>query len=206
MEAMVLNFEIRRKIFHLQSLVFPLFYLFISKTIAALLLLVLTGIVLYLDISRHYNPKIRNCVDKFFANLMRKPEKSGSFGLSGASFMITGFLISGLLFPKNLAITSWFILIISDALAAIVGIKIGTKIYNGKTLEGSSAFLSSAILISIICHIFIGYKTSFVVIIISSLATTTVEFYSNKPYFNDNLLIPITYGLSTIIFNFILGV
>ena len=206
MEAMVLNFEIRRKIFHLHSLIFPLFYLFTSKLTAMLMLLILTGIVLYLDISRHHNNKIRDFVNKFFAVLMRTQEESGSFGLSGASFMIVGFFLSGLLFPKNLAITAWLVLIISDSLAAIVGVKIGTKLYNGKTMEGAIAFLSSAILIGIICHVFIGYKTSFLVIIISGLITTAIEFYANKPYLNDNLLIPLTYGLSTVIFNFILGV
>jgi dolichol kinase len=206
MEAMVFNFEIRRKIFHLHSLIFPLFYLFTSKLTAMLVLLILTGVVLYLDISRHHNDKIRDFVNKFFAGLMRVQEESGSFRLSGASFMIAGFFLSGLLFPKNLAITAWLILIISDSLAAIVGIKIGTNLYNGKTMEGAIAFLSSAILIGIICHVFMGYKTSFLVIIISSIITAAIEFYSNKPYLNDNLLIPLTYGLSTIIFNFILGI
>jgi len=137
---------------------------------------------------------------------MRVQEKSGSFKLSGASFMTIGFFLSALFFPKNLSITSWLILIISDSLAAIVGIRIGTKVYNGKTIEGATAFLLSAILIGISCNIFIGYKTSFLVIVISSIITTAIEFYSQKLYLNDNLLIPFSYGFSTIIFNFILGI
>jgi len=137
---------------------------------------------------------------------MRTEEESGSFRLSGASFMMLGFFLSALFFSKGLAITAWLVLIVSDALAALVGVRIGTRMYNGKSMEGSTAFLISAILIGIIGHFFIGYNTSFLVIIISALITTAIEFYSWKFYMNDNLLIPVAYGFSTIIFNFILGI
>lgn len=136
---------------------------------------------------------------------MRPAEQSGSFRLSGSSFMALGFLITAIFFSKGLAITSWLILIISDCLAALVGTKIGTKLENGKSLEGSIAFLISSIFISMLVYFFVGYHTSFIVIIMSSLATTISEFYSKELAINDNLSIPITYCFSTIIFNFILG-
>ncbi|WP_341793234.1 MULTISPECIES: diacylglycerol/polyprenol kinase family protein [unclassified Rickettsia] len=204
MKIIDLNFELRRKIFHLSALAIPLCYVFTSRLTAILLLFVIAGCALYLDISRHYNGTIREFVTKFFTRIMRSEEASGSFRLSGVSFMMLGFFVTALLFPKNLVICSWLILIISDCLAALVGIKIGEPLDNGKSIAGASAFLSSAVFISILVYFFIGYNTSFIVIIISSIAATAVEFYSKQIGVNDNLLIPLAYCLSTVIFSILL--
>ncbi len=68
-----------------------------------------------------------------------------------------------------------------------------------KTLELKTIF------ISILVYVFIGYHTSFTVIIISSIVATISEFYSKELSINDNLLIPLSYCFSTIIFTFILS-
>jgi len=200
------NFEIQRKTFHLYSLIVPIFYLFVSKLIIIVSLFLLMIFVLYIDISRHYNLYVQKITDIFFAKIMRVEERSGLFRLSGSSYMVVGFFLTALLFSKGLAISSWCILIISDCLAALVGIKIGTKLNNGKSLEGSIAFLSSAILVSMIVYFFIGYSTSFTVIIISSIITTISEFYAKSLAIDDNLLIPLVYCLSTTILVFILNI
>jgi len=197
------NFEKKRKAFHLSAIIFPLLYLFISRTSITLILFIVTVVTLYLDISRHNNIKIGEFVTRFFAKIMRISEINGSFALSGTSFMMLGFFLTALLFPKNLVICSWLILIISDCLAALVGKKIGNTLNNGKSLAGSVAFLASAIFISILTYFYLGYNTSFIIIIVSSLTTTAVEFYSKDLKINDNLLIPISYCLSTAIFSYI---
>lgn len=203
MQTPVLNFEIQRKTFHLLSLVIPLLYLFLSKmTITVLLALLMIG-VLIIDITRHYDLRVRSYTDKFFGKLMRPEESSGSFRLSGSSFMAVGFFVTALFFSKGLAISSWLILIISDSLAAVVGTKIGKPLWNGKSLEGSIAFLVSAIFISMLVYFFIGYNTSFMVLILSSLIVTVCEFYSKQISINDNLLIPVVYCFATVILTFI---
>lgn len=205
MQTQVFNFEIKRKTFHLYSLIIPLLYMFLSKLVITALLFVLMIVVLVLDITRHYDSRIKNYIDRFFAKLMRPEEFSGSFRLSGSSFMAIGFFLTALLFSKGLAISSWFILILSDSLAAVVGIKIGRPLWNGKSLEGSFAFLASAIFISMLVYFFIGYNTSFMVIILSSIIVTACEFYSKQLSINDNLLIPVSYCLATVILTFVLG-
>ncbi|WP_250310805.1 diacylglycerol/polyprenol kinase family protein [Rickettsia endosymbiont of Oedothorax gibbosus] len=205
MQTKIFKFEIQRKTFHLYSLIIPLFYLFSSKLIITTLLFLLTACVLYIDIARNYNLYIKKFTDRFLRKFMRPEERSGSFRLSGSSFMAIGFFLTALLFSKGLAISSWLILIIADCLAALVGTKLGKPLENGKSLEGSIAFLISAIFISMLVYFFIGYHTSFTVIIISSVVTTIGEFYAKDLLINDNLLIPLTYCFSTIIFTFILG-
>ncbi|MCC8417724.1 MAG: SEC59/DGK1/VTE5 family protein [Rickettsia endosymbiont of Bryobia graminum] len=205
MNTEVYAFEVQRKTFHLCSLIVPIIYFFITKKPAIITLFLFTSCVLYLDISRHYNFRVRKLTDRFFSHFMRNHEQSGSFSLSGSTYMALGFFITALLFSKGLAIASWFILIIADTLAALIGTKVGVKMENGKSLEGSIAFLASAIFISMIVYFFIGYNTSFSIIIVSSIITTLSEFYSKELSVNDNLSIPITYCLSTVIFSFLLG-
>ena len=197
------HFELHRKLFHGCSIIFPLMYLFIPRMYISIFLLMLLILTIYIDFSRHLRLDIRSFVDKFFGRLIRASEAHGTFKLSGASFMMAGFFITAVLFPKTLTITSWLILIISDPLATLVGIKIGKQTQTGKSIEGSVAFLGSAILIGIVCYIFIGYHTSFFIIIISCICTTLVEYYSKLINIDDNLLIPLTYALSTSILTFV---
>ncbi len=192
-----LNFEIQRKVFHLCSLIFPIAYLFTPKIIMAIALTVIAGITLYLDISRHYNQKIKELIKNIFGKVLREDEDSGQFVLSGASYMALGFLISCLLFSKGLAITSWLVLIVADCFAAIVGMKYGSPLFNGKSYAGSVSFFVSSVLISVMTYFIVGYSTSFLIILISSLVTTIVEFFSDQIKVNDNLSIPLTYALVT---------
>lgn len=201
----VLKFEIKRKIFHLSSIIFPLYYMLVSKIIMCAILAIITIITLYLDISRHHNQKIKGVIDKFLGRFLRFKEKSGSFSLSGSSYMALGMLTSCLLFSKGLAITSWFILIISDCFAALMGMKFGIPLLNGKSYIGSVAFFISAIFISIISYFIVGYSTSFFTIIISSFLATFVEFFSKQLAVDDNLSIPLTYCLSTVIWGLMLS-
>lgn len=205
MQTTLYNFEIKRKIFHICSLILPLSYLLLPKSYMIAILLLLTLVVLFFDISRHYSYKIQELTNKIFTKLMREEEKNGSFKLSGSSYMFFGFFLSALLFSKGLAITSWLVLIISDALAALIGTKIGAPLANGKTIAGSVAFMTSAILISILCYFFIGYNTNFFIILASCLISTICEFFSKQLSINDNLLIPLSYALSSAVLAFILG-
>lgn len=194
-----LNFEVQRKIFHLCSLVFPVAYIFMTKMTMCIALTIITGITLYLDISRHYNPKIKVLVANFLGRFIRDTENNGKFTLSGASYMALGFLLTCLFFNKGLVINSWLVLIISDCIAAIVGLKYGSPLFNGKTMAGSISFFVSAIFISIMTYFTIGYSTTFFIIIISSLVTTIIEFFSSDIKINDNFAIPISYACTTTI-------
>ncbi len=202
MQPASLMFEIKRKIFHLVSIVFPVLYLFfVTRTEMVLLLIVINIITLYLDIARHLNAKVKRFVDNIFGSLIRTEERSGSFKLSGASFMMLGFLLTSAFFAKSLVIESWFILAIADAAASIVGIKIGMPTKTGKSLAGSVAFFGAAILVSMLCHFFVNnYYTNFSAIVVSCAITTAAEFYSKKIKINDNLLIPSAYCLSNSLF------
>ena len=189
------NLEMKRKAFHCMSIVFPIFYLITSKLTMVMVLTVVTGIAVSLDISRHYNPSIQAWVARFFTTIMREDETSGNFKLSGVSYMFLGFFITCILFSKGVAISSFLVLIVSDTFAALVGKKIGRPTENGKSIEGSIAFAVSAMLIGMLSYTFHTYGTSFSGIVIASIAATLVEYHSTKLNINDNLSIPVTFGL-----------
>ena len=189
------NIEIKRKAFHCMSIVFPIFYLISSKLTMVMVLTVVTGIAVSLDISRHYNPAIQAWVAKFFTTIMRENETSGNFKLSGVSYMFLGFFVTCILFSKGVAISAFLVLIVSDTVAALVGKKIGKPTENGKSIEGSIAFAASAMLIGMLSYTFHTYGTSFSGIVVASIAATLVEYHSDRLNVNDNLSIPVTFGL-----------
>ncbi|MCP5370056.1 MAG: hypothetical protein H6909_05160 [Rickettsiaceae bacterium] len=194
-------FEIKRKIFHLSALLLPFSYIFISKLSMCIILFILSTIILSLDTYKNYSIKIKELIEKIFSPILRSEEKEGQSLLSGASYMFIGLFITALLFPKGLTINAWFILIISDSLAAIIGMIYGQKLENGKSLAGSIAFFVSAVVVSIFSYFIIPHNISFKIIIICCLATTMVEFFSSSIRINDNFTIPFTYSLCAVILN-----
>jgi dolichol kinase len=99
------------------------------------------------------------------------------------------------LFSKGTAISSFLVLIISDSAASIIGTQVGIPRANGKSIEGSVAFGGSAFLIGMLSYTFHAYSASFFSIIAASIITTLVEYHSGTYKVNDNIAIPITYGL-----------
>jgi dolichol kinase len=166
-------------------------------------MLIITAITIYIDRERHSNELVRGLVEKFFGSLLREREASGTFVLSGTSYMMGGFLITALLFPKGIAITSWMVLIISDALAAIVGMRIGTATNHGKSIEGAVAFFISALVIGVLSYGFIPHHANFFALFLACLLTTAVEYYSFQIGFDDNFTIPVTFAATLALFGWI---
>lgn len=195
-----ISFEIKRKLFHVSSILIPVFYMFTPRFTMTIFLTLVAAFILYVDISRHYNSKIKELVVKIFSKIMREEEMSNSLTLSGMSYFFMGCLLVVALFPKWLAITSMMILIICDAAAALIGKKFGKPLSNGKSIEGFSAFVVSAIIVSVLCYLISGAVFNFTTIFLASLVTAFTEFFSKRLRINDNLSIPLIYAFSSVIF------
>jgi dolichol kinase len=116
--------------------------------------------------------------------------------------MFLGFFITTVLFSKGTAISAFLVLIVADTAAAIVGKHVGKEYKYGKSIEGTSAFFLSAFLIGLLSYTMFDYGASFFTILIASIASSAVEFYSNKYNIDDNLAIPVTYGMVISILGF----
>jgi dolichol kinase len=158
-----------------------------------IILIIANLIILTLDINRHSVKKIQYLADKFFISIMRPHEYSNTRQLSGMSYMFLGFLITAIIFNKNKVIISWLILIIGDSVAALYGKMYGTPNQEGKSLEGSLAFVLSSLVIYLIGNIFFDLHVGFIRACFAILVAAIAEFYSKRLKVDDNLLIPIAF-------------
>ena len=182
---MLMGVEINRKIVHLVSLAIPVGYVLTSKETAVTVLVVLSLAFLSVDLLRRYHPGVSSLFRQYFiGTVLREKEKDT---LMGSTYFLISSVLVILLFPRSIAMVSLLILILSDTCAAWVGRAIGRVHLFGKTLEGSLAFLLSALLIVWLypgLHRFSGT--------IAALGATLVELL--PLHIDDNLSIPFVAG------------
>ncbi|MDY6861459.1 MAG: hypothetical protein SV062_00550 [Thermodesulfobacteriota bacterium] len=192
---MIYKFEIIRKSIHFASALIAFVYLFFFvKEIAILIIGFLTCFMILAELLRMKVSFIRNLFSTAFGKILRIHEDKR---LTAASWVFIGAFFTILFFPKEVAVISLLFMSIGDSCAALVGRKWGrTKIF-GKTIEGSLAFLCSAIFVSLLYRE-IPYYSSFV----GAFFATITELL---PFpLNDNITIPLVSGSSIMIVNSII--
>ena len=110
--------ELIRKSIHIATSVIPIFYLFILNR-EQIIILCISLFIFFLtaDISRIVIPGLKQIYEKIFGPILRTVEKGKK--LNGATLLFLGFMISVILFEKQIAIASMFLLSLSDSLAFI---------------------------------------------------------------------------------------
>lgn len=178
--------EIRRKIFHLVSLLIPIGYLMFDREIILKAVAIALVVVISLELARLFIPRFRNKIHPFFSPIMRVAEEKK---LSGVTYMIAGAWITIYLFEKEIAIIALLLVSISDATAAIVGTAYGKIHLWQKTLEGSVAFFTVTGLMMILTgNISLEQK------LVGMVSGTLVELLPIP--INDNLSLPIVTALA----------
>jgi len=170
------------------SLLIPVGYLYVSKTTAMIALAGITAFFLFFDIIRHHNKTIRLIYERhLIGTVVRKKEQSR---LVGSTYFMIGACLCVWLLDKPIAMVSLLVLIISDTLAALVGTSLGRiHLFGAKTLEGSIAFLLSAVLI---VYLYPGIPLLWG--LTGAVLATLVELLPLRV--DDNLLIPLVMGLA----------
>ena len=175
--------ELYRKAVHICSLFFPLLYMYTEFNIFILFMSLGTSIIIIIDLLRNKTKILENTLEYFLGPVYRPYEKNG---IMGATYMLIGFMLISIGFNMTQTIYGMFVVIFSDSMAALIGIKYG-KIYliNNKTLEGSFAFIITTALILIFLNLNINLHEIIIIAIISTLTEllTPTKF--------DNLSIPI---------------
>ena len=189
--------EIRRKIMHTWPIIIPIAYRFVSKDTAFMIMLPICAVYVFCDIFRHFHDGFRQLFDRIITvNFLREHEKNG---LIGSSYFIFGALLAVILFRKPVTIASLYILIISDAMAAIVGTGWGRTRIFAKSLEGSIAFFVSGTIVVLLAmqdkplwgesamqgHLFWG--------VLAVAGATLAELFPTG--LDDNLTIPLVAGV-----------
>jgi len=181
-----LQSEIRRKIFHLVSLVIPLGYMMLDRELTLKAVAVSFVVVITMELARLFIPRFRSKIHPFFSSIMRGAEEKK---LSGVTYMLIGAWLTIYLFEKEVAIIALLLVSISDAAAAIVGTAYGKIHLWQKTFEGSVAFFTvTGIMMILVSDLSLEQK------VVGMIVGTLVELLPIPV--NDNLSLPIVTAIA----------
>ncbi len=174
-----MNREIKRKIFHIFSilLLLPILYIF-GKYFLAALMLCLAGIV-YLIVKLNIKIFLTKPLWFFIENLERE-ENLKTLPAKEAFSLAIGIAIVSLFFEEKIVAISIVSLAIYDGIASIVGIKFGKiKLLNNRTLEGTvSGIIANTITLSFIISPLIGLIISIFVAVVENISSSKEDnFY-----------------------------
>ena len=188
--------EIVRKLIHLSSLSIPIFYYFISRTNAIIILSIVTFIALAIDLLRYFSPGFGKVFYSIFGILLRKHElDEQKKNLNGATYVLISALVCVILLPKVFFVTAFSILIISDSMAALIGRKFGHHKFLSKSLEGTLAFFISASIVVLFTPKVEGLLLEYIIGFIAAAIAAIVENISHG-LIDDNLSVPVSIGFS----------
>ncbi len=184
--------EIIRKSIHLISLSIPVIYYFIPRSTALAILIPLALVFGLSDLARLHIPAVGSIYNRFFGFLLRRHEsRSAKPRLNGATFVLLSAVICVWFFPKVIVVTAFSILIISDSAAALIGRRYGRHRFLGKSLEGTTAFLITALLVVAVAPKIGYYPAEYLLGSIAAVVGSIVEAVSGETL-DDNLSIPIS--------------
>jgi dolichol kinase len=177
--------EIFRKLIHLGAIAIPIGYHFLGIGVVIPVLAVCLAASLCLDYVRLYgNRKSRYFIYRYMGIMIRPREKRDFIG---ASYILSGSILTILLFDKPIAIAAISFIVIGDTAGAIIGRLWGKVRFRNKSLEGSISFLIACIVAGTIIP-----GIPFWVIIVGAVAATIVEAITL--HIDDNLIVPVTSG------------
>lgn len=197
-----MRLEYRRQIIHISGVLFVVLAQVVGREIAIVYFALFA--VLFLSYSlmlargetnrilrrlHFFEPKLRKHMLKF--------ERSGGPKFMGAFLFYLSAAVSFTVFPFPLASAAVAILSVGDGFATLVGVSVGRHlIIPKKTIEGSSAFFFTAILVALF---FVPLSAAIVTAAVATLLEIAVGHPRLKPYRNwgidDNLLVPLVAGL-----------
>jgi len=185
------SLQLPRRFFHFLSGVIAgmIYMLFLSHAQAIYILGGLASIFYILEQIRinYPNQPGLSLLNKYFLRAEEHLKESAAIPY------LMALLLTIITFPKSIALTAIFTLAIADPLSAIVGIKFGKhRIVEGKSLEGSFAFLFSTMLVCFLIFIPLPNNNFWPVIANSFFLGLFAAAFEMLPLkLDDNLTIPL---------------
>ena len=190
------SFETRRKLFHLIGLIFPIATIHFDKNILLCLSASFTAILVVADYKNWASFLKKIPRGNALISLFREHELIHG-QLCGMSWLFIGYTIILCSCEKYLVAMSMAILIVCDAVAAIIGKNFGKhKICGAKTFEGSMAFFFSGLFVIMLFLNNIIPATMFFnvyFLILALIFSAIVELVAKNVMIDDNFAIPITF-------------
>ncbi|MDD4817183.1 MAG: hypothetical protein PHI85_04360 [Victivallaceae bacterium] len=201
--------EVRRKLVHLSSLWMPLVMVAAGEDrrrvmCAGFALL----FVVSMAVERMYVlnvPVIAPLYGLVFGGMLRRRPSPRQWLVSGGPHVLAASAFSLLLFPVSVAAAAMAVMLLGDTAAALVGRRFGRHRINGKSWEGTAAFVvfgyaGAALFLALSGGGFLHYLTALPAVMFAA----AVELFAAQLRVNDNFSIPAAFGavmvLSTVFF------
>ncbi|MFN3598754.1 MAG: diacylglycerol/polyprenol kinase family protein [Aquificaceae bacterium] len=189
MGKIILDLELRRKVFHLFALSLWLVPIALLPTPITFLTFL---VVLFINLLTVFGVGRERFSLYYFIIYKLEREKNYSKPAIQALWANLGIFLSFLAFGKGSALVGVLVLAVGDAFAGLVGIRYGRTRIGNKSLEGSLAFFLSTFLVLLP---FVGMMKALWI----SLFCALVEALPLK--LDDNFTIPLTAGFLYKVFN-----
>lgn len=200
--------ESDRKVLHIISGLIPLslyimpewfgfssWFGFTTRQIVLMILGTFAVPFIILDVGRRYIHAFRP-VFQWIAGHSMRYEEEVHFKMTGASWQFISFWLVIWYFKPDYAVPACLLLSISDAAAALVGVKWGKRYwFNDHTLIGTAAFIVSGLLIFLIGYPQLIFWKVCLVVVITALAETLLY------RINDNFTVPLISAIMLFILN-----
>jgi len=174
--------EIYRKMIHMLSSVLGIAVLIFDSHIIIPVMIALGIILPVMDLLR-FRIRFFSFIFRFFFQQVARPYEHK--GLTGAAWVFISAALTVLLFDKIAAGTGLLFLSIGDSFAAIIGIKYGSTRIGNKSLEGTTAFIVSSIVVVLLIP---GLNP--VIGVTAAIVAAVFELVPLKGL-DDNLVIPL---------------
>ena len=189
--------EVLRKMVHLSSLWMPfsLFYLPRLFNVIMFGTFAVLNVLIEIAVFRQV-PYVTPLYKKLFGRMARE-SKPGEFRFSGAPPMYASACLTALCFSNRVAACALAILILGDTSAALIGRKWGRhRFSNGKSLEGSLAFLLSGWIIAAgFCFAGGLPGVALAIWLFGVVVSCIAEFFNEQIHLDDNFTIPLLFGV-----------
>ncbi|HDS01438.1 MAG TPA: hypothetical protein ENO22_15105 [candidate division Zixibacteria bacterium] len=185
------NEEAMRKAVHVFSIVIPVCYLFLPRSIMLVVLLIASSVAVTIDLSRITGLALwSKFLVKVLGSMIRPKEKEG---FTGASYILSTDFLVILLFDKPVAIAAIAYIALGDTAAAMVGRRWGFHRYGDKSIEGSLAFFIVTAGAGIGFHYLYPGALPVIAAVAGAAVATIVEAMTVRS--DDNMTVPIVSGL-----------
>ena len=196
--------EVKRKLVHLSSLWMVVATLLLGQKQWVSCLIFAALLVLTL-VSEHDYANGGRCLGRLygrlFGKMLRNDVKPGQWIVSGGAPVLAAALMMNVLFSPVIAAAGLAVMLTGDAFAALIGRKFGFHKINGKSLEGTLAFIvfGFAALATVFCFSGVAgnaYWWGLAAVIASGI----VELFQKQLKLDDNFTIPLAVGIVLFIY------
>ncbi len=191
--------EVYRKLIHLSSLWMPVFVLLVPRWWSFAVFAVLLAVTVAVEYGYYREwPVIHPLYGFFFGRMLRDKPAGVKFQLSGGPPVLAAAAMCVLLFPDPVHVfCAMTVMLLGDTAAALIGRRWGeTKFKNGKSMEGTLAFILVGWLIIIFTGLFAGFSgREFAFGLAAVFLAAIAECHNKKLRIDDNFSIPLIIGI-----------